>query len=569
MKKIYLHLKVVLSMLLAASIVLACNKDDAPPVKPKVITSVAYDITEISFSVAGNITMDGDVTITERGVCWGTVPNPDINGNKEVSIAASSGEFPVIVTGLKSGTLYYFRSFVTGPFGTEYGDQRNVTTQGQLSYTLPFVERFLKNQFLPTFWSMIDHDGDDENWYAYTSRFRGAISDSYSGGALTPYNFLVTPKINLQGSQITLSWNVGATHPDCEEHYKVVVSEQPFTENNCTSVGTIVFEETLTSVAVRTLVLRTISLDAYKGKDVYVAWVHYNCSNQDGLVVTDIQIESAEQSINTTTPVLGTLSADGITPVSADVSSIVSDDGGLTVIRKGFCYSATSPATIGDNVVDISIASSSASAAFTETLSLNRAESYFVRAFAVNAEGISYSNEVSITTPASVKEVIFSEDFALGVSDFGWNFIDKDGDGKGWTYHADDEDQCARSRSYESGSGALTPENYMVLPAIELSSSAVTLELNFLVAAASGGDYAESYEVLISTVPVTADNCRTRTSIKPLETLTAENRSWTFTERTVDLTAYRGQTVYIVFVHKDCTDQASLLIDNIEVASFI
>ena len=566
MNKIYIQCKIALfALLLMLPIVVACSKDEVPPVMAEIITSAAYNITENSFSIGGTVVTNGDAAISGRGICWGTDPNPGIDGNK-LEADNSSGEFSLTVTGLKSGTTYYFRTYVTTALGTEYGDQRNVVTLGQLSYTLPFVERF-SGAFLPAFWSTIDHDGDEEDWYAYTSRFRGAISDSWSGGALTPYNFLITPKIAMRGSQINLSWNVGATHnSDYAEHYKVVVSEQPFTADNCTTVGTVVFEETLTAASARTLLLRSVSLASYSGKDVYVAWVHFDCSNEDGLVVTDVLIESLEQPVATVAPTFGALTIDDVTPVSANVRATISNDGGLSVIRRGFCYSKVSPATLDDIVVEVAVTSATA-AAFSADLNMDRDETYFVKAFAVNAEGISYSSEVSVTTPLNDKTVLFFEDFASGISDFGWTFIDKDDDGKGWTYHADDEDQCARSRSYESGS-ALTPENYMVMPPIDLPADAMSLELSFLVAATASSDFAESYAVLLSLQPVTEANCRSAAVIKPLETLTADNRSWRFTDRTVDITAYKGETVYIIFVHKDCTDMASLLIDDIEVSSF-
>ena len=428
MKKIRTYLKITTLALLTILVftATACNKEEKIPTLPKIITSAAYDITENSFSMdasfiaAGmnNSIEVGSEVISDKGVCWGTEPNPNIDGDK-ISTGSGVYAFYLTINGLKSGTTYYFRTYTISSSGIEYGDQRNVTTLGQLAYTLPYVERFARSQFLPPFWNMIDHDGDEENWYAYTSRFRGAISDSYSGGTITPYNFLVTPKIALQGSGINLSWNVGATHlRDYEEHYKVIVSEQPFTAENCTTVGTIVFEETLTAETGRTLVLRSVSLSSYSGKDIYVAWVHYNCTDQDGLVVTDIRIGSSENPAPTTSPVLGIIAVDDITPLSLDVSVSIPDDGGLTVIRRGFCYSKVSPATIDDTVVEVAVTSATA-AAFSAVLDAERGESYFIRAFAVNAEGMSYSSEISVTTPPYVKTVLFSEDFASGITDFG------------------------------------------------------------------------------------------------------------------------------------------------------
>ena len=568
MKRLYNILAVL--VLPALFLAQACQKDETPPQLPKVITAAAANLTEISFQCGGDIKLEGSNAVTERGICWGLEPNPTIDGSK-LAAGQGAGEFSLSIADLKSGTVYFFRAYATSASGTAYGDQRSVTTLGQLAYTLPMVERFTSNQFLPPFWSSIDHDGDGEDWYAYTSRFRGAISDSYNGDALTPYNFLISPKIALSGSQIKLEWNVGATslgYP--EEQYKVLISDTPFTAANCASVGTLLFEETLGDDAGRTLLPRSVSLDAYTGKDVYIAWVHYNCSDQDGLVLTDIRVGSAAQPAVVTAPSVGGLTAANISPESVDVSTVISLDGGVTVVRRGFCYAEGALPTIADAFVDIAVTAASAATPFNATLALEPGKSYSVRAYAVNAAGTSYSSEVQVVTPATVKTVLLSENFATDAAfapGTAWTFIDKDEDGRGWVRYADDEDQCARSYSYQS-STVLFPENYMVTPAIALPDDAKIVELSFTVAASSGSYYEESYEVLLSTVPVTADNCREATVIKPLETLDEENGGWSFTGRKVDLTAFKGQTVYILFVHKECSDLVSFLMDDIEVASY-
>ena len=554
----------------ALFLVQACQKDESLPQLPKLITAAAGSVTETSFQTGGDIKLEGDHAVTERGLCWGTEPNPTIEGNK-LAAGQGVGEFSLSIADLKSGTVYFFRAYATSASGTAYGDQRSVTTLGQLAYTLPVVERFMGNQFLPPFWTSIDFDGDGEDWYAYTSRFRGAISDSYNGDPLTPYNFLVSPKIALSGSQIKLEWNVGATslgYP--EEQYKVLISETPFTSTTCATVGTLLFEETLGDDAGRTLLPRSVSLDAYTGKDVYIAWVHYNCSDQDGLVLTDIRVGSAAQPAVVMPASVGGLAAANIGPESADVSAVISLDGGVTVVRRGFCYAEGALPTVNDDFVDIAVTAATAATPFAATLALEPGKNYTIRAYAVNAAGISYSSEVQVVTPATVKTVLLWEDFVTNAAfaeGTAWTFIDKDEDGRGWVRYADDEDQCARSYSYQSGE-VLFPENYMVTPAIALPGDAKIVELSFTVAASSGSYYEESYEVLLSTEPITAENCRQATVIKPLETLDEENGGWSFTGRKVDLTAFKGQTVYILFVHKECSDLVSFLLDDIEVASY-
>jgi hypothetical protein len=389
---------------------------------------------------------------------------------------------------------------------------------------------------------------------------------------LDPYNFLVSPKITISGSNPKLEWNIGSYHARyCEEHYKVVVSTTKFTDANCESVGEVVFEETLTTAEGATLKNRSVNMSKYNGQDVYIAWVHYDCSDEYSIMLTDIRISSSEHPAPVSAPLMGGLTVGDVSPASASVSATISNEGGVTVVKRGFCYSLNPNPTINDLVVASSVTSASVLNSFSAELTVEGGKTYHIRAYAENAVGITYSSEQVVTTPATVQTIHFFENFATNpftASGSEWVLIDKDGDGYNWTYFADEDDQCARSRSWQSGVGALTPENYMVLPPIALPGGAKTAELSFKVAASGRNDYEESYEVSLCISPVNIDNCRNGSVIKPLETLTSANSYWTFTGRKVDLTPYLGQTVYIIFVHKDSSDEESLLITDIEVASY-
>jgi len=547
----------------------SCKKEETPPQLPSIITAVISDITEVSAITGGKIEYAGSSAVSESGICWGNVPNPTIEHNK-IPAGQGSGTFTVTISGLKSGTTYFVRAYVITKDGTTYGDQRSFTTEGQLSLTLPFVERFYGAQFPPQYWYTIDHDGDDEDWYVYASPFIAANSDSYSGDALDPYNFLVSPKITISGANPKLEWNIGSYHATyCEEHYKVVISTTKFTDENCESVGDVVFEETLTRAEGATLKNRSIPLNAYAGKDVYIAWVHYDCSDEYSIMLTDIRIGSDEQPVPVSVPVLGTLSADDLLPGSATVTASITQDGGVTVVGRGFCYSLSPHPTVEDATAAASVTSATVLTSFSAVLRLESNQTYYVRAYAQNAVGVAYSSEQTITTPATIKTTLFFEDFENDPFDNPeWVLIDYDGDGYNWVHFNDGEDMCARSRSWQSGVGALTPENYMVLPPVTIPADADLAELNFKVAASNSSDYEESYEVLLSLAPVTIDNCRDAQVIKPLETLSSADRGWNFTPRKVDLSAFIGETVYIIFVHKECSDQESFLVTDIEIASF-
>lgn len=88
--------------------------------KPTVTTSGIHDA---SFSTAvggGNVTSDGGVNLSERGVCWSTTANPTIYDSRS-SDGISTGPFTSTLTGLTIGITYHIRAYATNCAGTGYG----------------------------------------------------------------------------------------------------------------------------------------------------------------------------------------------------------------------------------------------------------------------------------------------------------------------------------------------------------------------------------------------------------------------------------------------------------------
>ena len=92
------------------------------PSLPVVTTTAWSTPTLTSITTGGNISSDGDMGITERGVCWGTTTNPTIAGN-HTSDGSGTGAFSSALSGLTTGTLYYIRAYATNGVGTAYGNQ--------------------------------------------------------------------------------------------------------------------------------------------------------------------------------------------------------------------------------------------------------------------------------------------------------------------------------------------------------------------------------------------------------------------------------------------------------------
>lgn len=100
-------------------------------------------------------------------------------------------------------------------------------------------------------------------------------------------------------------------------------------------------------------------------------------------------------------PLLGSLAISDITNSSAKFTSSIFEDGFATISEKGFVISKSSNPTISN--YDFKLSSGSGTASFSDIASnLELNTKYFVRAFATNSEGTSYSVEKSFTTLANL-----------------------------------------------------------------------------------------------------------------------------------------------------------------------
>lgn len=94
-------------------------------------------------------------------------------------------------------------------------------------------------------------------------------------------------------------------------------------------------------------------------------------------------------------PSVITTTVTGLTNTSVNLSGEVTEVGGAPLTQKGFCLSFNPLPTIDDLLVS----NSESTAIYTNTLTdLPEATTYYVRAFATNAMGTSYGDQMSFTT---------------------------------------------------------------------------------------------------------------------------------------------------------------------------
>lgn len=156
----------------------------------------------------------------------------------------------------------------------------------------------------------------------------------------------------------------------------------------------------------------------------------------------------------------------------------------------------------------------------------------------------------------------FYEDFESGTLPTGWLAVDNDGDGFNWIntveqgfdFDAYEGDGCMTSASYDNTAGALTPDNYLITPAIQVGSSSVLSWYHDAQDPAYSDDF---YYVKLST---------TGTDIGDFTEILWEGvTSGEWEQVTVDLSDYSG-TVYLAFQHTNCYDMFWMKLDNVSVS---
>ena len=172
-----------------------------------------------------------------------------------------------------------------------------------------FTEEFESN---PTGWTYVDADNDGYNWKFETVDLKYKIvcsthsglgrlySESYVNGhgALTPDNWAITPAIVIpeEDKDVTLTfWVTGQEPGACAEHYGVYVYEAADPAAPALPAGkpadymkTKLMEQTDDRGKEFTEI--TVDLSAYAGKTVFLAFRHFDCTDQYQLSLDSVTV---------------------------------------------------------------------------------------------------------------------------------------------------------------------------------------------------------------------------------------------------------------------------------------
>jgi len=95
---------------------------------PELTTTEVSSVSPTTATSGGNITYDGDASITARGICWSTSPNPDLSDSFTTN-GTGAGSFSSALSGLTPATTYFVRAYATNRAGVAYGEEISFRTK--------------------------------------------------------------------------------------------------------------------------------------------------------------------------------------------------------------------------------------------------------------------------------------------------------------------------------------------------------------------------------------------------------------------------------------------------------
>ena len=487
---------------------------------------------------------------------------------------------------------------VTGEGGNEFAPVQNLqwSVSGQtvtLTWQAPASDKrtYVLNesfdtQTLPNGWTMIDADGDGHNWLSTINVYNTAthtgdgamFSKSWtaSGGAkidLSPDNYLVTPKVTVPENG-KLSYWVSSQVPWTNEHYGVFLST---TGNEAANFTIKLLEETLGSDKPAPMNLvksegvklpapyqeRTIDLSAYAGQQVYLAFRHFGCTGIFRLYLDDVAV-SGEGSSNDYTY---TVYRDNVV-IAQNLTATTFNQENVAPGQYNYCVEVKYTAGVSPKVCkDVTVEGSNEFAPVQNLTGSAVGQKVTLKWDAPN--GTPNPNPNPNPNPGTTT---LSESFENGIP-ASWKTIDADGDGHGWKpgnapgIAGYNSNGCVYSESFGLGGiGVLTPDNYLITPALDLPNGG---KLTFWVCAQDANYASEHYAVYASSTGNDASNF---TNALLEETITAKGvRSpeairgriqGTWRQKTVDLPA---GTKYVAFRHFQSTDMFYIDLDEVEI----
>ena len=414
-------------------------------------------VTGNAARAGGEVTDDGGLSVTARGVCWNTSSEPTISNNS-TNDGSGMGSFTSSLTGLTPSTTYYVRAYATNSAGTTYGDEENFTTTSSIGNTVTDIDgneyqtvqigaqlwmaanmkttRYADGTAIPHVegtaeWGGLTADDKAYCWYENSTAHRDTYGGLYTWGAAM--NGTAGSNANPSGVQGICpdGWHLpsDAEWKELEMFLGMSQAEANDTGFRGTDEGGKLKETGTanwdspnagaTNESGFTALPGGYRIDdgSFSGlvdnanfwaateNDGSLAWFRsldydYESVYRDyDSKSYGFSVRCVEGDASVDTPSVTTSSIGDITSNAASGGGEVTADGGAQVTARGVCWSTSSNPTILDDTTT----NGSGTGTFTSYLThLSPLTTYYVRAYATNSAGTTYGDERSFSTPTAI-----------------------------------------------------------------------------------------------------------------------------------------------------------------------
>ena len=398
------------------------------PTAPTLVLDTVYGNGNVGTAVV-RFTNTGS-GVFERGLCWGTSPNPTVSGNKLVVGSGGNG-FTRSFSSIDPNNTQYVRAYARNSNGFYYSPERNFTPSprcpgtpsvididGNIYYTVQIgnqcwtqsnlkVSKYRNGDTIPTGLSISAwqntisgayaiYNNDPVNDGLYGKLYNHfAVTDSRglcpTGWHVTSDAEWTTLENQLGGQSVAGGalkstatqptpggWNAPNTGATNSTGFTALPGGRRASDGNFNTMASSGY---------------WWSSSVLSGSD---AWYRYLYSN-----LSSINRANANRAhgfsvrcLKNTLPQVNTTSVTNVIPSTALATGEVISEGGQNATR-GFCYSDTSNPTISNDT----IMNGSGVGVYSGILqNLTPSSTYYLRAYATNSLGTSYGNVMSFTT---------------------------------------------------------------------------------------------------------------------------------------------------------------------------
>ena len=378
-------------------------------------------------TVSGEVTSEGTSSVIERGVCYGKEHYPTTSG-LHVSAGSGTGEFSCQLTNLEANATYYVRAYAINSLGIAYGEEMSFVAQTEMTAPVVITNKVenITESSATANGSVISDGGSSviERGLCWSLEHEPTLDDTHANcgtgigsySSLMPHLLWMTTyyvrayAINEMGIAYgeEVSFTVGLNGS-----VATVITNQVIDITTTTALGGgNVIDDGGEEVTERGICWSTnhrptladshdhngMGMGSYTcmmaglmpGTTYYVRAYAIN----HGISYGD-EVSFTTEGIVFGVPEVMTLEVADITRTSAVGGGEVISDGGYEVTERGLCWSTHETPTVADSHASNGMGIGNYT---IEMTGLNEGTTYYVRAYAVNADGYGYGEQKSFTT---------------------------------------------------------------------------------------------------------------------------------------------------------------------------